>query len=291
MAITHAIPELWSARILSEFTRVNVWSNLVSDASSEFAGGGDTLHLSSLTTTPTVKDYTRNQDIADPELMTDADLTLVIDQEKYFHIAVDDVDTVQMKPPLFSEFAQRAGQQVAKTVDEFLYTTWGASVPAAQKTSINPIPDNLNQTDAQLQTLVTSVNQIVKKLEDAGWPLESTYGVMNTKVAYALREYLTRKGSGNVGTGQLADRTFVSGSLTNLFGIRMLVDKNMSNAVTNGTPMINFGLTDAVYWARQVRKTVAYTPEKRFADAVKGLFVYGAKLVYPTHRHQLVTQT
>ena len=71
----------------------------------------------------------------------------------------------------------------------------------------------------------------------------------------------------------------------------MLVDKNMSNAVTNGTPMINFGLTDAVYWARQVRKTVAYTPEKRFADAVKGLFVYGAKLVYPTHRHQLVTQT
>ena len=45
---------------------------------------------------------------------------------------------------------------------------------------------------------------------------------------------------------------------------------------------------EAVYWARQVRKVVAYMPEKRFADAVKGLFVYGAALVYPTRRHQIV---
>ena len=287
MAITHAIPELWSARILDTFRRVNVWSNLVTDVSSELAGGGDTLHLASLTTTPTVKDYTRNQDIADPEIMTDADTVLSLSQEKYFNIAVDDVDRVQMKPDLFSRFAQRAGDQVSKTVDDYLYGVWNASVPAGQKTGITAIPDNLAITDSNLKSLVTKVNEIVKKLTDAGWPLERTYGVMNTKTAFALREYLTRIGTG---TGAIADRAFVDGALTNLFGIRMLVDRNLSNAVANGTPLINFGLTDAVYWARQVRKTEAYRPEKRFNDALKGLFVYGGALVQPTYRHQLVVQ-
>ena len=124
MAITHAIPELWSAGILTNFRRVNVWSNLVTDVSSELTEG-DTLHMASLTTYPTVKDYTRNADIADPELMTDADTTLTISQEKYFHIAVDDVDRVQMKPDLFMEHTMRAGEKVAQTVDNYLYSECG----------------------------------------------------------------------------------------------------------------------------------------------------------------------
>ena len=35
-------------------------------------------------------------------------------------------------------------------------------------------------------------------------------------------------------------------------------------------------------FAQQILKTEAYRPEKRFADAVKGLHVYGAKVLRPS---------
>ena len=37
----------------------------------------------------------------------------------------------------------------------------------------------------------------------------------------------------------------------------------------------------AIAFAEQINSVEAYRPEKRFADAVKGLHLYGAKIVYP----------
>ena len=38
----------------------------------------------------------------------------------------------------------------------------------------------------------------------------------------------------------------------------------------------------AIAFAEQLSEVEAYRPEKRFADAVKGLHLYGAKVVYPS---------
>ena len=37
----------------------------------------------------------------------------------------------------------------------------------------------------------------------------------------------------------------------------------------------------AIAFAEQLSEIEAYRPEKRFADAVKGLHLYGVKVVYP----------
>ena len=39
--------------------------------------------------------------------------------------------------------------------------------------------------------------------------------------------------------------------------------------------------TRAVAFAEQLSEIVAYRPENRFADAIKGLHAYGAKIIYP----------
>jgi hypothetical protein len=44
---------------------------------------------------------------------------------------------------------------------------------------------------------------------------------------------------------------------------------------------IMFGTSRAISFANQILKVEAYRVEKRFADAVKGLNVYGAKVVRP----------
>ncbi len=41
------------------------------------------------------------------------------------------------------------------------------------------------------------------------------------------------------------------------------------------------GYEQTISYAEQIVKVEAYRPEKRFSDAVKGLHVYGAKVVRP----------
>jgi hypothetical protein len=59
-------------------------------------------------------------------------------------------------------------------------------------------------------------------------------------------------------------------------------------AVSNNTPnpagddnIIQAGVNDAVTFAEQINKTEAYRPQDSFSDAVKGLYLYGAKVTRP----------
>lgn len=50
---------------------------------------------------------------------------------------------------------------------------------------------------------------------------------------------------------------------------------------TNVRPLIVFGYRGATTYAEQVASVEAYRPERRFADALKGLHLYGAKVTRP----------
>ena len=63
-------------------------------------------------------------------------------------------------------------------------------------------------------------------------------------------------------------------------GFRVSLSNNVPN--TTGTKYkIIAGTNEAGSYAEQILKTEAYRPEKRFSDAVKGLHVYGAKVLQP----------
>lgn len=51
--------------------------------------------------------------------------------------------------------------------------------------------------------------------------------------------------------------------------------------LSGGGQLAYAGSTIATTYADQILKTVAYSPERRFGDAVKGLHVYGAKVIRP----------
>ena len=77
MAITTFIPELWSARLLYALEKSHVATNLVNrDYEGVIANQGDTVHINSIGAV-TVKDYTKNTNIADPEVLTTADRPLI----------------------------------------------------------------------------------------------------------------------------------------------------------------------------------------------------------------------
>ena len=289
MAITKAIPTIWSARILEGFQASYIWGQLFSDISSEIEGEGNKINLSSISSGVTVKDYTRNADIDDPEIMTDTAQELNIDQEKYFNIYVDSVDRVQSKPDLLSHFTLQAGREIAKTVDTFAHSILAGSGTSAIGSDQSESTKNILPTtnDAGLEDFLDVLNDVVgNKLYGKNWPTEGTNLVLARDVATLLNKLFYHKG---YGTGATGDTALASAVMSNLFGIQVMVDNNqLPVAAAAGRIMAFFANRECGYWANQIREVEPYRPEKRFGDAVKGLGVYGARMVDDSKRYAVL---
>ena len=81
----------------------------------------------------------------------------------------------------------------------------------------------------------------------------------------------------------MSESTFNTGYLGSIFGCKIFVCNNVVETESNGSDIHNCLLRTkrAIAFADQISEIEAYRPEKRFADAVKGLHLYGAKVVYP----------
>ncbi|MFM9815864.1 P22 coat protein - protein 5 domain protein, partial [Streptomyces scabiei] len=60
-----------------------------------------------------------------------------------------------------------------------------------------------------------------------------------------------------------------------------IVQSNNTPNPTGDDNVVQAGVNSAISFAEQINKTEAYRPESSFSDAVKGLALYGAKLVRP----------
>lgn len=77
-----------------------------------------------------------------------------------------------------------------------------------------------------------------------------------------------------------ADQVLRTGQVGQAAGFEIFISNNVPN--TTGTKYkILCGHPMAITFADQIDKVEAYRPERRFADAVKGLHVYGAKVIRP----------
>ena len=111
MAIENFIPTLWSARILQNLHKSLVFGQagvINRDYEGEIRNVGDSVKINAIGSI-TVGSYTKNSDINDPEDITGAGTTLLIDQANYFNFPVDDIDRVQARPDVMSEAMREAG--------------------------------------------------------------------------------------------------------------------------------------------------------------------------------------
>ncbi|MBQ7305475.1 MAG: P22 coat protein - protein 5 domain protein, partial [Clostridia bacterium] len=85
MAITSFIPSVWSARLTENLHKSLVFGSLCNrNYEGDIAQFGDTVHINNLADI-TVKPYTPNTDIAEPEQLTGSDTTLTIDHGAYYN--------------------------------------------------------------------------------------------------------------------------------------------------------------------------------------------------------------
>ena len=272
MAILNFVPEVWSASLLGSLKKSLVFgapSVCNRNYEGEIADSGDTVKITSISR-PTIGTYTKNSTTITPEVLTDAQRSLLIDQSKYFAFEVDDIDLRQAKDggALMSEAATESAYGLADVADQYIASLY-TGVDSAN-----------NISTYSVTTAAKAVEQLVAlkvKLDNANVPTMGRYVIVPPWYHGLLLlddRFVRLDASG-------ATEALRNGVVGRAFGFDVYVSNNCIN-VTGDDWIVQAGYPGAISFAEQIVKVEAYRPENSFSDALKGLHVYGAKLVRPT---------
>lgn len=276
MAIDNFIPKVYAAGVLSAEQTALVYGNpeVMNDKyEGEITKGGDVVKIRTLGDV-TISDYDRNVDMATPETLSDAALELKIDQEKSFNFQEDDLDALQADTDLSAEAEERAGYALAKTADSF-YASLHTDIDTGNFVGTDGAPKTDLGTAGQAYKYLTDLAVL---LDEAEVPEEDRWTVVPAWYHQQL-ELDTRF----TGFGTAENRATLANGKIGMAAGFTIYKSNQVPFVTSTTKFkIIAGHKRAWSKAEQLLKTEAYRMEKRFADGVKGLHVYGAKVVRPS---------
>lgn len=273
MAITRFRPEIWSAELLVALQKSLVFAQpgvVNRDYEGEIQDAGDTVRITSISD-PTIGTYTPNSTSITPEELTDAQRTLVIDQAKYFAFYVDDIDKRQAKGDVMPEAMRRAAYKLRDVVDQYVAAFY-TSVPAANKVN--------SGTAVAVTTGAIAYTQLVNlsvELDEANVSTEGRWAVLPAWYNGLLLDNINFINAEKSLDGGAALR---NGFIGRAAGFDLYKSNNVVT-VTGDDDAIMAGVPEAISYAEQINKVEAYRPESKFADAVKGLHLWGSKVVRP----------
>jgi hypothetical protein len=278
------VPELWAAEVLRNLHKTFVYASLCNtNYEGDVKNFGDTVRINSIGAL-SVSAYTKNTDMVSPPALTDAQTVLSINKAQYLNFQIDDVDAAQARPSVMAEAMYESGIALADDLDQFIAAlntdaanTIGTS--AAEKTDL--------ATAGQPYVYLTQLKQ---KLDESNVPSVDRWVVVPPWFeAFLLQDqrfvqYGTPAQIEILRSGVLGPSSTMAGNQLQLVGRIAGFDVYRSNNVPNTAGdkyKIIAGHPMAITYASQLTKVEAYTPPLRFADAVKMLHIYGAKVVKP----------
>ena len=261
MAITNFISTVWSENLYKQLDAKYVAAaNCNREWEGEIRQKGDRVKI--LGVGPiSVVDYTKNTDLSAPEVLSDTVRELVIDQAKAFNFQIDDIDRAQSTPKLMDEALRVAANALANEADKYIFSLYDQ---IDDKNSVNPGMVGPND-------MVDTILQGVLMLQKNGVTDEIVLEV-SPDIASAILKAKINTASNN-------NETLENGCIGSIAGCKVFVSNNIANV--NGMNKCFMRTKRAIAFAEQLSEVEAYRPELRFADAVKGLMLYGAKIVYP----------
>jgi len=265
MAVTTFIPELWAARLLSALENAHVATSFVNrDYEGEIKRQGDTVHINSLNAI-SIGNYVAGTPISVGQLTT-TDNTLVISQSKYFAFSVEDIDKVQSAGDLVDEAMANAGYALNDVADSYLFATMAAGAASG-----NILP-SVKLTASNIYERIVALRL---KLDKANCPKQGRSLAIPPE-AYALLlqdERFTK-------VAAQAEQVVRSGEVGTVAGFTVFETNNLP--VSGSDIQIVASAPLATTYAEQIVETEALRQQDQFGDLVRGLHVYGAKVLRPS---------
>lgn len=276
MSTDKFIPTIWSARILAALEKQLVYTKFFNrDYEGEIRDAGDTVKIG-LVGAPTVKKYTKGTDIAAPDDVTATDATLSIDQADYFNIAVDDVDAAQSKINLLESASSQTGYAFGDVTDQYLASLLVTGTGGTIGTKAAP----KSITDAKPEDAYNLLVDLKVALDRQNCPTMGRICVVPPEFeGFMLKDSRFVAVATNDSNNRLTE-----GAVYKSAGFEIHVSNNAPHDVKGGSGSTTVydviaGCDQSGTYAEQILNTEAYRPEKSFKDAVKGLHVYGAKVL------------
>ena len=265
MAITNFISTIWSETL---YRKLNAEYVAVKNCSREFEGSilgqGSTVKILGVGDI-TVSDYTKNTDMTAPSALTDNVRTLVINRAKAFNFLIDDVDHAQAVPGLMELAMEQAAAALADEADKYVFSLHSSV------TADNTITDAAVTVDTILDDVIAAREKLLANGVGGSVP---TVLEVSPEIAALLLKAKILNSTDN-------DGAVSNGAIGSLIGFEVYVSPNVAVSTTDKSNKCLARTKRAIAFAEQLNSVEAYRPELRFADGVKGLHLYGAKIVYP----------
>ena len=263
MAITNFIPSVWSENLYTQLDKQYI---AVANCNREFEG--DINHKGAVVKICGVgeieiKDYTKNSDMTTAQALSDTVKELTIDKAKYFNFQIDDIDRAQSSPKLMNAAMKIAASALANAADLEVYKLFNKAGHTVYHTEVteNNILDLIIRARTKLyENNVTDAHEVVIEVSPPVAEL-----ILKAKIMFGTSDNASTLSNGYIGS---------------ICGCSVYVSKNV--VVDEDNFHKCFVRTKrAIAFVDQFTEICAYRPESRFADAVKGLHLYGGKIIYP----------
>lgn len=297
MSLNNFIPELWADTLLAALRKNLVYANLANrDYEGTIARMGDTVRINAIGDI-TISNYVKDTDINTPQALTDAQTVLQITQAKYYNFEVDDVDAAQAHPAVMQEAMSWAAYKLSDQIDQYLAGFY-TDIPSASSigTSVSfTTPTAPTQTNIGAGTTVYDYLVVLSQYLSQNYvPKTNRWCVVplwvKTQLTQDIRftSFNTPDARQTITTGKLDASAGMSSEayLGKIEGMDVYESVNAPHlggtaGITGSQDVVIAGHNMAFTYAEGLQKTEAYRPPYRFADAVKGLALYGAKVVRP----------
>lgn len=270
MAVTNFVPDIWSARILTNFSkRATAVAVSNRDYEGDITAMGDSVKITNFTD-PTIRSYTAHTTIT-TEAVTDATQALAIDQANYFAFVVDDVEKAQAVSggAILAEQTRRASYGLANTLDTYVLSQMAAG--ASNTTPDHDIAEQTISTAAGAYDALVDWNVL---LDEADVPDDGRFAVISPAF-----HGLLLKDSRFVAAGDdPSAATRLNGRVGMAAGLEVYKSNNLPDGPGAGAGTYQLvGYRGATTLAEQLREVEALRVEGTFGDLVRGLHLYGVK--------------
>ena len=284
------LPSIYSKKVLNFFRKASVVEAITNtDYAGEISAYGDSVKIIKEPVI-TVYDYTRGSDTTQTKL-TDQELTLVVDSAKAFKFIVDDIET-NMSHVNFKEVASSsAAYALRDSYDAAVIATMFSGVSSSS-------PDHVlgadNATDLAAGTFDGTGNldigfgssehdpidvmaRMARLLDEQNVPEEGRWFVASPDFYEQLGQASSKLLSVdfNAGQGSIRNGLVSSGKLR---GFDMYKSNNIA-ATTNAAGKCLAGHISSTATAQTIISTEVLRDPSSFGDIVRGLHVYGAKVL------------
>lgn len=300
------IPALWSKKLNAKFYANTMMTEIANTKwEGEIRNQGDTIRIRTAPSI-TINDYAGAGSTLTAEVPTPIFQDMQIDKAKYFSVQTNDVLAHQADLDLMDMFTEDAAKQMKIAIENEVFFNWfiteGAAAANAGATagaisgSYNLGTDTTAIDSTTAGNVLNAILEMAAVLDEQNVPESGRWLILSPKDRNVLMQsniaqaYFTGDQSSVIRSGKIGMLDRFTVYVSNLLpkgaagldwndGLGSLTPGASAGAVARR--MIVAGTSDACSFASQITKTEPLRNQTDFGDIIRGLNVYGRKVVKP----------